>query len=114
MDEELRSKSGRVLTEEDIARLAAEAEAGVDLSTWKPRSLYSPESSSTMTNEEALEIGRHVLAGWQRAEVKAGEKMKLHRMEACAAWTTTITVVTFRGSMSGSSMSCTMKSFSRS
>lgn len=31
------TKSGRVLTEQDIDRLAEEAEAGFDLSNWRPR-----------------------------------------------------------------------------
>jgi hypothetical protein len=33
----LRTKNGRVVTDADLARMAAEAEAGFDLSTWKRR-----------------------------------------------------------------------------
>ena len=33
----VRTKSGRVLTEEDLDALADEAERGFDLSTWEPR-----------------------------------------------------------------------------
>jgi CopG-like RHH_1 or ribbon-helix-helix domain, RHH_5 len=31
------TKSGRILTDDDLDRLAEEAEAGFDLSTWTPR-----------------------------------------------------------------------------
>ncbi len=34
---EVKTKSGRLLTDADIDRLADEAEAGFDLSTWGPR-----------------------------------------------------------------------------
>ena len=37
MAERVRTKSGRVLTEADIERLADQAEAGFDLTKWKPR-----------------------------------------------------------------------------
>ena len=33
----VRTKNGRVVTDADLARMAAEAEAGFDLSTWKRR-----------------------------------------------------------------------------
>jgi predicted HicB family RNase H-like nuclease len=33
----VKTRSGRTLSEDDIERLAAEVEAGVDLSGWKPR-----------------------------------------------------------------------------
>ena len=33
----MKTKSGRVLTEADVERLAAKAEAGFDATNWKPR-----------------------------------------------------------------------------
>lgn len=33
----MKTKSGRVLTDADVDRLASKAEAGFDLSNWKPR-----------------------------------------------------------------------------
>jgi hypothetical protein len=33
----MKTRSGRILTDADIDRLAAEAERGLDLSSWKPR-----------------------------------------------------------------------------
>ena len=33
----VRTKNGRVVTDADLDRMATEAEAGYDLSTWKPR-----------------------------------------------------------------------------
>lgn len=33
----VRTKSGRVLSEAELGRLAAQAEGGFDLATWKPR-----------------------------------------------------------------------------
>lgn len=33
----VRTKSGQILTDADFERMADEAEAGYDLSTWKPR-----------------------------------------------------------------------------
>ena len=33
----MKTKSGRILTEEDLERLADDAERGFDLSAWKPR-----------------------------------------------------------------------------
>jgi hypothetical protein len=33
----IRTKHGRVITDADLDRMADEAEAGYDLSTWKPR-----------------------------------------------------------------------------
>jgi hypothetical protein len=37
MPSPVRTKSGQVLTGSEIDRLAAEAERGLDLATWKPR-----------------------------------------------------------------------------
>lgn len=57
----VRTKSGRVVTDADLARMAAEAEAGFDLSTWKRRP-GRPSLGSARTGEHSPRLVTRVPA----------------------------------------------------
>ena len=55
----VRTKKGRVVTDADLDRMAVEAEAGYDLSTWKRRA-GRPSLSGTNTNAHSPRVTTRV------------------------------------------------------
>jgi predicted DNA binding CopG/RHH family protein len=55
----VRTKNGRVVTDADLDRMAAEADAGFDLSTWKRRA-GRPSLSATNTGAHSPRITTRV------------------------------------------------------
>jgi hypothetical protein len=76
----VRTKSGEVLTDADFERLADEAEAGYDLSTWKPRrgrpSLsLGPTGAGSHSPRIAVRVPESVRADLERYAADEGKSV---------------------------------------